>query len=180
MKRNGGENEKTWAFTSHSSGHSLVSSMGNWQVGLTLMVRSHLSEPEPPAGLATNIHPYLAPPPTRKRIGGETVGYLPRLISHYIISMLFSQSSLGPGHHIPQAWMTYLQEYTSPGLWARQTDWLTLVWDSRRSDDLLIDSSGTPGSPQGHMPPRTKYFLLFNSSYPRLQKSMFSKSPSPL
>lgn len=39
--------------------------------------------------------------------------------------------------------MTHLQEHTRPGLWARETDWLT-VWESRWSDDLII-SSGMPG-----------------------------------
>lgn len=81
---------------------ALASSMENRQVNfhevsrLLLWVRSHVSEPEPPAGLATNIHPHLAPLPTRNR-PGETVGYLPQLISHYIISMLFFPELTGPG-----------------------------------------------------------------------------------
>lgn len=103
---------------------ALASSKGNWQVSFheisrfLLWVRSHLSEPESPARLAANIHPHLAPPLTRNRTGGKTLGYLPQLISHYIISMLFFQSSLGPGHHIPQG----MDDIPRPGLWARETD----------------------------------------------------------
>lgn len=96
---------------------------------------------------------------------------LPAMVYQPFYSLcFFPQSSLGPGLHTARMW--YLQEYTK-SRFVDKRHWLT-NFDYGIQDGLV--SSGTPGGPQGHLPPRTRYFLLFNSSYLRLQNSMFSKS----